>query len=60
MNRYLGLLLSLTLLPVTLAAQMPWVVREPGKPIDSRPTEKPDNTPAFPEQTRAPYRATAP
>ena len=60
MNRYLGLLLSLTLLPVPLNAQMPWVVREPGKPIDSRPTEKPDNTPAFPEQTRAPYRATAP
>jgi glucose/arabinose dehydrogenase len=60
MNKYLGLLLSLTILPVTLAAQMPWVVREPGKPIDSRPTEKPDNTPAFPEQTRAPYRATAP
>ena len=60
MNRYLVLLMSLTLLPVTLAAQMPWVVREAGKPIDSRPTEKPDNTPAFPEQTRAPYRATAP
>ncbi len=60
MNRYLVLLMSLTLLPVTLAAQMPWVVREAGKPIDSRPTEKPDNTPAFPEQTRAPYRATPP
>src|SRR5688572_977936 len=59
MNRYLGLLLSLAL-PVTLAAQMPWVVRQAGKPIDSRPTEKPDNTPAFPEQTRAPYRATTP
>jgi glucose/arabinose dehydrogenase len=59
MNRYLGLLLSLAL-PVTLAAQMPWVVRQAGKPIDSRPTEKPDNTPAFPEQTRAPYRATPP
>jgi glucose/arabinose dehydrogenase len=60
MNRYLSLLLSLALLPATLAAQMPWVVREAGKPIDSRPTEKPDNTPAFPEQTRAPYRATPP
>ena len=60
MNRYMGLLLGLMLLPATLAAQMPWVVREPGKPIDSRPTEKPDNTPAFREQTRAPYRATPP
>ena len=60
MNRYFGLLLTLALLPVNLAAQMPWVVREAGKPIDSRPTEKPDNTPAFPEQTRAPYRATPP
>jgi glucose/arabinose dehydrogenase len=60
MNRYVGLLVGLMLLPATLAAQMPWVVREPGKPIDSRPTEKPDNTPAFREQTRAPYRATPP
>ena len=39
---------------------MPWLVTEEGKPIDSRPTEKRDNTPAFPEQTRAPYRKTAP
>jgi glucose/arabinose dehydrogenase len=60
MKRYAGLLLSLTLVPVTLAAQMPWLSTVPGKPIETRPTEKPDNTPAFPEQTRAPYRATAP
>lgn len=31
-----------------------------GQPIDSRPTEKKDNKPYFPEQTRAPYHATAP
>ena len=39
---------------------MPWLVTEEGKPIETRPTEKPDNVPAFPEQTRAPYRETAP
>jgi glucose/arabinose dehydrogenase/mono/diheme cytochrome c family protein len=31
-----------------------------GQPIDRRPTEKSDNAPAFPEQTRAPYRASPP
>src|ERR1700759_12442 len=31
-----------------------------GRPVESRPTEKKDNAPAFPEQTRAPYHATAP
>jgi glucose/arabinose dehydrogenase len=31
-----------------------------GQPIETRPTEKKDNAPAFPEQTRAPYHATAP
>src|SRR6202040_1117837 len=31
-----------------------------GQPIETRPTEKQDNDPAFPEQTRAPYHATAP
>src|SRR5688500_8640610 len=39
---------------------MPWVHFEEGKPVDRRPTEKKDNTPACPEQTRAPYRKTAP
>jgi len=31
-----------------------------GQPIDQRPPEKSDDKPAFPEQTRAPYHATAP
>ncbi|HXJ44141.1 MAG TPA: PQQ-dependent sugar dehydrogenase [Bryobacteraceae bacterium] len=31
-----------------------------GRPIETLPTEKSDNRPAFPEQTRAPYHATAP
>lgn len=31
-----------------------------GQPIDGRPPEKSDDKPLFPEQTRAPYRHTAP
>jgi glucose/arabinose dehydrogenase len=31
-----------------------------GQPIESRPPEKADNAPLFPQQTRAPYHATAP
>src|SRR5204862_5368082 len=31
-----------------------------GRPIESRPPEKSDNKPSFPEQTRAPYHASAP
>jgi glucose/arabinose dehydrogenase len=31
-----------------------------GQPIEKRPPEKADNKPAFPEQTRAPYHASAP
>ena len=31
-----------------------------GQPIERRPPEKRDNQPAFPEQTRAPYHASAP
>jgi glucose/arabinose dehydrogenase/mono/diheme cytochrome c family protein len=31
-----------------------------GQPIETRPPEKRDNQPAFPEQTRAPYHASAP
>jgi glucose/arabinose dehydrogenase len=31
-----------------------------GRPIETRPPEKADNKPAFPEQTRAPYHASAP
>ena len=71
MKQWLILLAILAFLPVTLAGQapraatgsdedsMPWVTLEEGKPIDRRPTEKRDNAPAFPEQTRAPYRKTA-
>jgi glucose/arabinose dehydrogenase len=67
-----GVMVCLLFSVVTLAGQtppaatssedsaMPWLVTEEGKPIDSRPTEKRDNTPAFPEQTRAPFRRTAP
>ena len=51
-------------LAVTVGAQtpgrLPWLATDEGKPIDTRPTEKKDNTPAFPEQTRAPFHATAP
>jgi aldose sugar dehydrogenase len=32
----------------------------PGQPIETRPPEKSDDKPAFPGQTRAPYKATAP
>ena len=32
----------------------------PGQPIETRPPELSTDTPAFPGQTRAPYRATAP
>jgi glucose/arabinose dehydrogenase len=72
MKRPLGLLVCLALFPVTAAGQtpaaatsnggaspLPWLAREEGKPIDTRPTEKKDNAPAFPEQTRAPYHKTA-
>jgi len=31
-----------------------------GQPIENRPPEKADDKPAFPEQTRAPYHASAP
>src|SRR5205814_6913506 len=43
------------------AAGLPWWTPSvEGQPIDTRPTEKKDNAPAFPEQTRAPYHPTAP
>jgi glucose/arabinose dehydrogenase len=38
----------------------PAPARIEGKPIETRPPEKADNRPAFREQTRAPYHATAP
>jgi len=74
MKQQWGLLTCLALFPATLAAQTPpsttapngnaTVVPRPaaveGRPIETRPPEKKDNAPAFPEQTRAPYHATAP
>ena len=41
------------------APPLPWVATVEGQPIDTRPTEKKDNAPAFREQTRAPYHATS-
>jgi glucose/arabinose dehydrogenase len=38
----------------------PAPARVEGQPIERRPPEKPDDQPAFPEQTRAPFHATAP
>jgi glucose/arabinose dehydrogenase len=34
--------------------------QQDGQPIEKRPPEKSDDKPAFPEQTRAPYHASAP
>jgi glucose/arabinose dehydrogenase len=68
-------LIGLALLPAIVAGQgqtppastpagasappLPWVSTVEGQPIDTRPTEKKDNAPAFREQTRAPYHATS-
>ena len=74
MKRQMGLLACLALVPATLAVQTPPSATAPngsgagvprpalveGRPVETRPTEKKDNAPAFPEQTRAPYHATAP
>jgi glucose/arabinose dehydrogenase len=74
MKRHLGVLACFALFLATLAGQtpppaavpnaraagQPWLTMVEGQPIDSRPPEKKDNEPAFPEQTRAPYHATAP
>src|ERR1700687_2428414 len=74
MKRPLGLLTCLALFPATLAARTPPSTTAPngnvaglprpavvdGQPIETRPPEKRDDRPAFPEQTRAPYHATAP
>jgi glucose/arabinose dehydrogenase len=70
----LVLLTCVALLPATLAGQTPPSATAPdgnvaglprpavveGRPIETRPPEKRDDKPAFPEQTRAPYHATAP
>ena len=41
------------------AGDPPWRKVE-GQPIETRPPEKADDKPLFPQQTRAPYHATAP
>jgi aldose sugar dehydrogenase len=43
-----------------LAVRYPVYATVEGQPIDPRPPEKSDDKPLFPEQTRAPYHATAP
>jgi glucose/arabinose dehydrogenase len=74
MTRHLGVLGCLTLFLATLAGQtpppatvpngtaagLPWLAMVEGQPIERRPPEKMDDQPAFTEQTRAPYHATAP
>ena len=74
MRRRCALLAYFTFLSATLAGQTPSSPAVPnrqaagarppatveGQPIETRPTEKKDNAPAFREQTRAPYHATAP
>ena len=64
MKRSVSVIVLSLLVAGTLAAQtpgrLPWLATEEGKPIDTRPTEKKDNAPSFPEQTRAPFHATAP
>src|SRR4029450_403652 len=64
MKRSLSMVVWAVALAVTVGAQtpgrLPWLATDEGKPIDTRPTEKKDNTPTFPEQTRAPFHATAP
>src|SRR6185312_11569744 len=57
-------LLALVCLPVAALAQNSLPPQPPrtveGQPIETRQTEKSDDKPLFPEQTRAPYRASAP
>ncbi len=43
-------------IPPALDAQPAWT---DGQPVEKRPPEKKDDKPAFPEQTRAPYHASA-
>ena len=53
----------LAVIPSVVNAQTsirPEPARIEGKPTETRPPEKSDNHPAFPQQTRAPYHASAP
>src|SRR5579863_8086276 len=49
----------IVLFPAAVDAQVPLKPTE-GQPVESRPPEKSDDKPAFREQTRAPYHASAP
>ena len=61
MKRHLGVLTCVVLLPATLGGQAPGRTGAvEGQAIETRPTEKKDNAPTFPEQTRAPSRKTTP
>ena len=54
---------SLTAVPAAVHAQTairPEPARIEGKTTETRPPEKSDNKPTFPQQTRAPYHASAP
>jgi glucose/arabinose dehydrogenase len=54
-----ALWICVALIPAAVDAQAPLKPTE-GQPIESRPPEKGDDKPAFREQTRAPYHASAP
>src|SRR5258705_1991563 len=54
---------SLVVVPAAVHAQTairPEPARIEGKTTETRPPEKSDNAPTFPQQTRAPYHASAP
>ena len=54
---------SLAVIPAAVRAQTairPEPARIEGKTTETRPPEKSDNKPTFPQQTRAPYHASAP
>ena len=46
--------------PASNPTGVPVLVTIEGQPIEGRPPEKSDDKPSFPEQTRAPYHASAP
>src|ERR1700679_815411 len=53
----------IAVIPATVDAQTsirPEPARIEGKTTETRPPEKSDNQPAFPQQTRAPFHASAP
>jgi glucose/arabinose dehydrogenase len=51
---------AMTPLPAQPTVAAPTFAHIEGQPIETLPPEKSDNHPAFPQQTRAPYHATAP